>query len=132
MEALIPAPADCEVRYMIKFLNAQSIAPIEIHRQLCQIYGHTQLGGQHISCRNSVGRCLIIIHPDFAPSDFHIFLHLKKFLFGQRQRLQNAREAEISVTMFQSQSTDLYDTGYNSWSHGTTYVTITEVNMLEK
>ena len=31
MEALIPAPADCEVRSLIKFLNAQSIAPIEIH-----------------------------------------------------------------------------------------------------
>ena len=31
MEALIPAPADCEVQSMIKFLSAQSIAPIEIH-----------------------------------------------------------------------------------------------------
>ena len=31
MEALIPAPADCEVQSVIKFLNAQSIAPIEIH-----------------------------------------------------------------------------------------------------
>ena len=31
-EALIPAPADYEVRSVIKFL----IAPIEIHRQLCQ------------------------------------------------------------------------------------------------
>ena len=36
MEALIPAPDDFEVRYLIKFLNAQSIAPIEIHRHLCQ------------------------------------------------------------------------------------------------
>ncbi|GFW85587.1 HTH_48 domain-containing protein [Trichonephila clavipes] len=38
MEALIPSPAACEVRSMIKFLNAQGIAPIEIHRQLCQVY----------------------------------------------------------------------------------------------
>ena len=30
-----PAPADCEVRSVIKFLNAHSIAPIEVHRQLC-------------------------------------------------------------------------------------------------
>ena len=29
METLIPAPADCEVRSMIKFSNAQSIAQIE-------------------------------------------------------------------------------------------------------
>ena len=31
MEALIPAPADFEVRSVIKFLNAQRIAPIEIN-----------------------------------------------------------------------------------------------------
>ena len=63
MEALIPALADCETRSCIKFLNAQSIAPIEIHRQLCLVYGQTRLEGQHISCRSSAGRCLIIIHP---------------------------------------------------------------------
>ncbi|KAJ4431887.1 hypothetical protein ANN_20493, partial [Periplaneta americana] len=39
MEALIPSPAACEVRSVIKFFNAQSIAPIEIDRQLCQVYG---------------------------------------------------------------------------------------------
>ena len=47
----------------LQFLNAQNIAPIEIHRQVCQVYGHTQLDGQHISCWRSAGRCLIIIHP---------------------------------------------------------------------
>ena len=31
-----PAPAECAVWSVIKFLNAQSIAPIEIHRELCQ------------------------------------------------------------------------------------------------
>ena len=31
MESLIPAPANGEVRSVIKCLNAQSIAPIEIH-----------------------------------------------------------------------------------------------------
>ena len=39
MEALIPAPADCDVWSVIKFLNAQSIVPISIHRQLCQVCG---------------------------------------------------------------------------------------------
>ena len=38
VESLIPAPADCEVLSVMKFLNAQIIAPIEIHRQLCQVY----------------------------------------------------------------------------------------------
>ena len=37
-EILIPAPADCEVRSVLKVLNAQGIA-IEIHRQLCEVYG---------------------------------------------------------------------------------------------
>ena len=63
MEAFMPTPTDYEVRSVIKFLNAQSIAPIEIHRLLCQIYGHIQINGQHISCRSSAGRCSIIVHP---------------------------------------------------------------------
>ena len=49
---------------------------------------------------------------DLAPTDFHLFLHLKKFLSRQRQRFQNDREAEMSVTQwFQSQAVDFYDTG---------------------
>ena len=100
MEALIPAPADCEVRSVIKFLNAQNIAPIEFHRQLCQVYVHTRLDGQLISCRSSAERCSII-HPTPTPRAqwFHLLLHLKKFLSGQRQRFQNDRETEMSVTV---------------------------------
>ena len=63
MEALIPVPADCEVRSVLKWSNAQSIAPIEIHRQLCRVYGHTRPNWQHFSCRSLAGRSLIIIHP---------------------------------------------------------------------
>ena len=36
MEALIPAPTDYEVWSMMKIFNSQSIAPIKIHRQVCQ------------------------------------------------------------------------------------------------
>ncbi|GBM73510.1 hypothetical protein AVEN_103941-1 [Araneus ventricosus] len=32
-------PADCEVRSVIRFLNAKKIKPAEIHRQLVEIYG---------------------------------------------------------------------------------------------
>ena len=63
MELLIPAPADCEVGPVIQFLNAHSIALIEIHSQLCQVYGHKRFDDQHIPYRSWVGRCLIIIHP---------------------------------------------------------------------
>ena len=47
-EALIPAPAYCEVRSVIKFLNAQSLAPIEIYRQLCQVYGPNVMSKQMV------------------------------------------------------------------------------------
>ena len=63
MKTLIPAPADCEARSMIKFLNAQSVSPIENHHHLRQVYGQTRLDGQHISCRSYARKCLIIIHP---------------------------------------------------------------------
>jgi hypothetical protein len=48
MEALIPVPADCEVRSVIKFLNALSIAPIEIHRQLYRVYGPNVMSKQMV------------------------------------------------------------------------------------
>ena len=35
---------------------------------------------------------------DLAPSDFHLFLHLKKFLSGHRRCFQNEREEKMSVT----------------------------------
>ena len=37
--------------------------------------------------------------PNLKASDLHFFLYLKKFLFGQRQRFQNDKEAELSVTV---------------------------------
>ncbi|KAJ4427623.1 hypothetical protein ANN_25271 [Periplaneta americana] len=39
MDVPIPAHAADEVRSVIKFLNAEGIAPIENDRQLCQVYG---------------------------------------------------------------------------------------------
>ncbi|GBM16608.1 hypothetical protein AVEN_88950-1 [Araneus ventricosus] len=35
----IADPADCEVRSIIRFLNAKKVKPAEIHRQLVEIYG---------------------------------------------------------------------------------------------
>ena len=54
MEALVPAPAG-----MIKRLNAQSIAQIEIHRQLCQVYEPNVLNKQmvHLWCIQFCGVC---------------------------------------------------------------------------
>ena len=39
MAAPIPNPVKCEVRSIIRFLNAQNVRPIEIYRQIKQVYG---------------------------------------------------------------------------------------------
>jgi len=31
--------ADCEIRSVIRFLNARNVLPSEIHYQICQVYG---------------------------------------------------------------------------------------------
>jgi len=31
--------ADCEIRYVIRFLNARNVLPSEVHHQICQVYG---------------------------------------------------------------------------------------------
>ena len=76
-------------------------------------FGHSRLDGQYISCRSfnwllfNCPPC----SPDLALNDFHLFLHLKKFLSDQHQRFQNDRQEEMSVTLwFQSQAADFYDT----------------------
>jgi hypothetical protein len=39
MSKKIENPAECEVRAVIRFLNAQNMRPIEIYRQLIAVYG---------------------------------------------------------------------------------------------
>nr|XP_042912071.1 histone-lysine N-methyltransferase SETMAR-like [Parasteatoda tepidariorum] len=49
--------------------------------------------------------------PDLAPSDFHVFLHLKKFL-SSGERFGNDEEPKMSVTRwFHSQAAEFYDSG---------------------
>jgi len=35
----IEGAADCEMRSVIRFLNARNVLPSEIHHQICQVYG---------------------------------------------------------------------------------------------
>jgi hypothetical protein len=48
--------------------------------------------------------------PDLAPSDFHVFLHLKKFL-GGRRLLEDGDVKEAVNTWFSSQAASFYDAG---------------------
>lgn len=39
MEIPLASPARCELRAVIRFLSAKNTTPIDIHRQLCEVYG---------------------------------------------------------------------------------------------
>jgi hypothetical protein len=36
-------PASCEIRSVIKFLNAKNIRPAEIYQQVCEVYGENAM-----------------------------------------------------------------------------------------
>lgn len=39
MTPTIVSPADCKVRAVIQFLSAKGVKPIDIHREICEVYG---------------------------------------------------------------------------------------------
>jgi len=39
----IEGAADCEIRSVIRFLNARNVLPREIHHQICQVYGDSAM-----------------------------------------------------------------------------------------
>jgi hypothetical protein len=43
MFKMIERPADCEIRYDIRFLNARNVKPADIHRQICEVYGENAM-----------------------------------------------------------------------------------------
>ena len=124
MEALIPAPADCEVRSVIKFLSAKCIAPIEI-RQLCEVYGHKRLDDEQISCWSSAGRCLIFIHSiaQTLRPVIYIFSYTSRNYCPVSVNVFRMTERRRWVSQwFQSQAADFCDTGYKSLSRGMTNI----------
>jgi hypothetical protein len=48
--------------------------------------------------------------PDFAPSDFHLFLHPKKHLTGEKFDDCDEVQEEV-MTLFKGQAADFYDSG---------------------
>ena len=48
--------------------------------------------------------------PDLAPSDFRLFLHLKKHLTGKKFDDDDEVQEEV-MTWFKGQATDFYDSG---------------------
>ena len=54
MNALRSTPADCEVRGVIRFLQAENVRPCEIHQRLVAVYG------EHVMNAASVGKWCIM------------------------------------------------------------------------
>ncbi|KAJ4435485.1 hypothetical protein ANN_18101 [Periplaneta americana] len=48
MNDVIDNPADCEVRCVIRFLNARHLKPAEIYRQLKEVYGDTVMNERNV------------------------------------------------------------------------------------
>jgi histone-lysine N-methyltransferase SETMAR len=82
MVAPIQSPAKCEVRSVMRFLNAKGERPAEIHPPYS---------------------------PDLAPSDFHLFLHLEEHLVGKN--FDDNYEVQEEVMTFKGQVADFYDSG---------------------
>jgi hypothetical protein len=43
MFKMIERPADCEIRSVIRFLNARNVKPADIYRQICELYGENAM-----------------------------------------------------------------------------------------
>jgi hypothetical protein len=84
MAAPIQSPAICEVRSVIRFLNAKGERPAEIHKQIVAVYG------------NVMNR--------------QLFLHLKKHLAGKNFEDDDEVQEEV-MTWFKGQAAGFYDSG---------------------
>ncbi|GFV35689.1 histone-lysine N-methyltransferase SETMAR [Trichonephila clavipes] len=150
MSVLIENPAACEIRCVIRFLNAKKVKPIEIYRQICEVYGQNAMsdsmvrrwvrqfneGRSEVHDEERSGRPSLIteelVHaidekikenrfgwdvfdhppysPGLAPSDFHLFLHLKSFLAGKH--FNNDKELKENVSNWlKTQATTFYEEG---------------------
>jgi len=82
--APIQSPAKCEVRSIIRFLNAISERPAEILKQIDPVCGNA--------------------------TNFHLLHHLKKHLAGKKFDDDDEVQEEI-MTWFKAQAADFYDSG---------------------
>ena len=138
--------AECEVLSVIKILNAQSIAPIEIHRQLCQqsfpadfsrlvaqnCHGASvvqktvcQLGAKATDTRTQ-SKPHVVSTDNFGPSVLKQIPVQSASAFSECQR-GGVECYSCSNPRRQTSTTQ----GHKSWFHGTTNASVPEVNMLK-
>jgi len=83
LAAPIQSPTKCEVRSVMRFLNAKGERPAEIHKHIFAVYGNVM--------------------------NFHLFLHLKKHLGGKK--FDDDDEVQEVMTWFMGLAADFYDSG---------------------
>ena len=114
MKALISR--DCELRSVIKFLKIKRRGMFGAGAVLLQEFSWE-----------------VFNHPFYssnpAPSDFQLFLQLKKFLSGHR--FQYDRRRIISHSGSNPRRQISTTKRYKAWSHNMTNASIPEVNMLK-
>ena len=62
MFKMIERPADCKILSLIRFLKARNVKPVDIHRQICEVYGENAASdgmvrkwvGNFNECRDNV------------------------------------------------------------------------------
>jgi len=54
------------------------------------------------------------VQSDLAPSDFHLFLHLKKHLAGKKFNDDDEVQEEV-MTWFKALAANFYESGIHSW-----------------
>ena len=84
MAAPIQSPAKCEVRSVIRFLNAKVERPAEIHKQIVAVYGNV------MNRQNVTKWC-------------------REFSIGRTDDDDEVREE--AMTWFKGQAADFYDSG---------------------
>ena len=58
-------PADCEIRSVIRFLNARNVKPADIHRQICEVYGENAMNdGMVRKCVRKFNECSDNVHDE--------------------------------------------------------------------
>ncbi|GBN58583.1 hypothetical protein AVEN_206276-1 [Araneus ventricosus] len=129
----IGSPADCEFPSVIRFLKARNMPPCQIHVK-CMATMRNPVRCTALQLRNTNGVILLqdnamppsarvaqesfgceqMTHPSYSPylppNDFHLFLHVKRFLSGQRFH-DVEKEKDAVKSSLTSQAVTFYDAG---------------------
>jgi len=114
MDPSIAVAAKCELRAVIRFLNVQKVQPIEIHRQLTNVYGDKCMSIQHVRkwCREfSEGRSDVHDEPRSGrpSSSDDVVAKVQWILLEDRQLVSHPPRTNLVVSQ---------GFGYNSVNRG--------------